>query len=439
MKSLAFVLTALALGACTSTPAVPEELNSAPENSGEETAQTNESEANSRDAQVAPAVTPEERWIPEPAISKEEFDRKYRDQHTQQGMPLPEKIEIDCKWEMLRADVAFTAFEIRREDYLAEAAVMRASEAIDLERRDAVERGTNRDREFVAHLYVRRANYKTGYWQAKNYPYPSEIFDNIVEDFRLAAEIDPFNPEPSWHLGQIYLAVNEYSLAVREFEAFLADSPDEVDAWVLLAEAYIGLQEPTHMRRAERLLQDALAYKSNDPDVIRKLAKSKEFLEKFQEALSLYTKLVFLGEFDDSERCKAYVDRANCRLHMWDHGANAELGFALEDARKAIDLDDANYGATYVLAMLFVALGREGEAMPYFDKTIELNPDHYMARVNRGLRLYQAFGKYAPAFDDLDHAWRTMKPGARDDVLEVNLAELEQRLGRTRGEQGSIR
>ena len=104
--------------------------------------------------------------------------------------------------------------------------------------------------------------------------------------------------------------------------------------------------------------------------------------ENWDEAMLDYTKAIQLNP----KMTDSYYNRAKIILSRKDI-INPKIENAIEDLKKAIELDDKFIDAMYAMAAGLKKLGKYEEAIEYLDKIIKIEPDAVNARALKKLIL----------------------------------------------------
>jgi|GEM_PF-3257301 len=202
-----------------------------------------------------------------------------------------------------------------------------------------------------------------------------------VREFKRALEIDSACLAHN-NLGLTYNELGEFDLARCYLETGLALAPEDSDLLLNLATALAG---QGHEGDAAQTLHRCAAAHGSDPGVLSQIASQFRSLDRFEDAahfnlaalqlsptnvvaLNGYgVSLSILGRYDEAksvldDAVLLYPCDANLRLDL---ALVLEEKGALEDAveqyRKAIELDQGNVRAIYLLSELLQRLGRTGE------------------------------------------------------------------------------
>ena len=155
----------------------------------------------------------------------------------------------------------------------------------------------------------------------------------------LALEIDPGYPRLLGSLGSLQFQLQEYPAACTTFSAAVRQTPDNPDLHIQLAMVHSQLGHP---EAAEAALNRALGLRPDDPTALRLLADSKRDHGYYQEAATIYGKLIN----QHPDQVGVFLSLAKCFYKLGDRGGTqAALEFVLT-------LDPANEIARENLATL---------------------------------------------------------------------------------------
>jgi len=111
-------------------------------------------------------------------------------------------------------------------------------------------------------------------------------------------------------------------------------------------------------------------------------AVAHQTLENFNEAILDYTKALRLN----SKMTDAYYNRARITLSRKDI-ENPDIEGAVEDLKRALELDEKFIDALYAMAAAQKKLQNYSAAIEYLDKLLELEPDAVNAKALKKLIL----------------------------------------------------
>ena len=155
----------------------------------------------------------------------------------------------------------------------------------------------------------------------------------------LAVQINPDYPRLLGSLGSLQYQLQEYPAACATFSAAVHQTPDNPDLQIQLAMVQLRLNQP---EAAEANLNRALELRPNDPTAMKLLADSKRDHGYYQEAGSIYGKLIN----QHPDQVGGFLSLAQCFSKLGDQdGTQAALEFVLT-------LDPANAIARENLATL---------------------------------------------------------------------------------------
>ena len=111
-------------------------------------------------------------------------------------------------------------------------------------------------------------------------------------------------------------------------------------------------------------------------------AVANQALEKYDEAMLDYTKALQIN----NKMTDAYYNRANIILSRKDI-ENPKIENAVEDLKKALELDEKFIDALFAMAAAYKKLGQYHKALEYLEKLLEIEPDAIYAKALKKLIL----------------------------------------------------
>jgi len=211
-----------------------------------------------------------------------------------------------------------------------------------------------------------------------------------LDDFAKALELGVDDFETYCNFGVVLNRLKEYDRAVDAFSKALAKRKNDMGA---------GLGLSTALRGAGSHIEawDTLNHLVDDfPDRDQVFNARGYFYEQdgeLQKALTDYQKAVSLNP----QIPIYYLNRGNVRLRLFD-AAGAE-----EDYRQASQLEAGNPVAQFSLGYCLLIRQLPQEAIPYFDRALQITPSYYRALVFRGLAKAKQ-KSYDRALEDFEQA-----------------------------------
>ena len=139
----------------------------------------------------------------------------------------------------------------------------------------------------------------------------------------LAVQINPDYPRLLGSLGSLQYQLQEYPAACATFSAAVHQTPDNPDLQIQLAMVQLRLNQP---EAAEANLNRALELRPNDPTAMKLLADSKRDHGYYQEAATIYGKLIN----QHPDQVGVFLSLAKCFYKLGDReGTQAALEFVL--------------------------------------------------------------------------------------------------------------
>jgi TonB family protein len=153
-------------------------------------------------------------------------------------------------------------------------------------------------------------------------------------------------------------------------------SPGEADL-----SAGIEAFKKSNFKEAKKKLQEALKANPESKRAYQYLGSTLTTLGEYDAAIKLFKKYFAQWPQDD------YAYRGNATIQL----AEKKFDQALETARKAKELNPANYETDYLIACALIGLNRPYEARDAADSALTLKPDYengLRVRIQAGYRLY---------------------------------------------------
>ncbi len=185
---------------------------------------------------------------------------------------------------------------------------------------------------------------------------------------KIESELRESPGEPDLHneLGIGYHMLGEYGDAIQEFKKAVERSPKVAKYHFNLANSYY---ESDRIELAINSYMDAIDLKPDYVPAINNLADIYEIAGKTEKARELFEYITRI----EPENALGYLNLGN---HFLRDNDTVEAG---KNYRKAIELDSACYEAYNNIGFILKHLGKYEEALPYFEKCLQINPDYQPA------------------------------------------------------------
>ncbi len=236
-------------------------------------------------------------------------------------------------------------------------------------------------------------------------------YDEAQNHLESVLKKEPNNYEAWFYLGNVYIAKRLYEDAARCYSRVIELNPNYQDAYVSLADAYLRMGK---IKRAKRLIVRG-AKRFNDENYLYGAAVVLVGGGEYELAEELIRKLL-----DRKKRAEYLVLLGNLYFGkgMYDE--------ALKWYDKAIEKDPDNVEAWNNKGFLMFIKGLYKEALHYYKKALEIDPNYKEAWYNRGYA-HHAIGKLRIAVADY---WHALKIDPRDEVAWNNMGNALYNLGR---------
>jgi len=229
-------------------------------------------------------------------------------------------------------------------------------------------------------------------------------YDAAIEQFKLAIQAEPQNPETYLWLGKAYAGKKQYEEACKQTEKAISVEPNIIDKlkkdtqfnyWAIFYNGALKHMQKKEYELAAKTIKRSLDFENKNVQSLNLLAFCYEKLEKDDDAEKAYKKAVELV----SDNMDAYINLSNFYTNRkklgeaetilkkslkvignpdWLKAENAELAKKRKEEAKKIYVDLGNI-------LLRQDKAKESEAI--FVKAIELNPDDRDVNFNYGLVL----------------------------------------------------
>lgn len=256
-------------------------------------------------------------------------------------------------------------------------------------------------------------------------------------------------PEGSFLVGKASALLNEPGLASVYLEKYLKFKPDDLESYVLLAEAYFKLGNNAE---SYKNFAKALLLNPNHPQALygmgltqlkeRKFKEAAEFLEKaiannvdskeiYFELGTAYEELQDLAKAAENYEKYARKGPANpfpawLKLAQTFQRLN-QPDRAIAAFREALKINPDDLNCNYNLAKLLAETGQFGEAEMIFNKLASMNKRDAITYYGQIMQMYDRAQNYEKA---VEAARKIVDINPRNEVALYNLAIMYDRLGR---------
>lgn len=220
--------------------------------------------------------------------------------------------------------------------------------------------------------------------------YAEKRYNEALECFKRAVEIDPANHETLNERGLFFIDLHDYDKALEDYNQAISLCPHNYNYLVNRGYIYFVLND---FDKALIDYESALKLDTNSAiysyigDVLREM-------KEYKKSIEYYTKSIELCSTDDAV---IYNSRGVCYAELKQHMK------AFQDYNKAIEID-ANYASPYNnRAIIYKEGGERNKALKDYIKAIELEPVEKIYYYNRAL-LYMDLQDKNLAIKDLKKA-----------------------------------
>lgn len=260
-----------------------------------------------------------------------------------------------------------------------------------------------------------------------------ERFDLAIAEYKKAISVNPENGFCFLNLGQIYLALEDWERADEQLtkaiqlvppgsilgsaylaQALLYENQEEFNAALVATDKALRnykesndiakcwhskssiLLKQDNIKKAQKAVLTSIEYdpQSIDNHLLRAHILLKN--DKSGEAIKYLEDLLTTEHIKDT---KWYVHNQISKFQV----ESGNLDKAIEESKKAIELDTNNLEFIGQLGFVYLLNGDLKEAVTRFDQILEMNPHDYFAHLNKGIAL-NSLGETKEAIGSLENA-----------------------------------
>lgn len=200
-----------------------------------------------------------------------------------------------------------------------------------------------------------------------------QSFEAAIEQFQTARQWDSGLRDIQYNLGLACYRAERYREAIEPLELELKINRDNLPARHLLGMCYFMTDD---FARASELLSEALAAKPDHVGLSYTLSLALIKQNRVQEAGEVIQKMLRLG---DSPQVHILLSQA--------YYAQNDDARALEELKKAVEMDGRVLMAHYYSGLIYVKAGKFAEAGRAFEAELAINPKDHQARYHLGFVL----------------------------------------------------
>jgi tetratricopeptide (TPR) repeat protein len=214
-----------------------------------------------------------------------------------------------------------------------------------------------------------------------------------VSHLRQALALEPKDKQSNYMMGQALFELGREEEALpylrsglNRYQRSLPDPlAEQLDAYCVnvpvLIQRALALNHGGKYEEAVGLYQRCQELRPGDPEVLNGLAFSLMNAERFDEALQTLEGVLARGAGE--LEATTYNNLAACLMNM------GRLEEAHQHARRAVELNPADFAASFTLAGICGELERWEEAKQFFGRAFELSPESHQARVGLALACFR--------------------------------------------------
>lgn len=191
-------------------------------------------------------------------------------------------------------------------------------------------------------------------------------YDKGIELLNNALKVDPKNADAYLSLGSIYLAKNNGTEAIKNFQRVIDNNPDNSEALTLKASVYILIN---NYEDAVPLLMRAVTADSMYSPAYHSLAELYANLKDYSKAAQYYLEYI-----EKSEKTPENQRRFAAILYL-----NKQYTDAINLLKEIIQKEPENPIAIRTIAYSYLRLGDTQNSMIYFQKLFEMPSVEYLS------------------------------------------------------------
>ncbi|KKN63925.1 hypothetical protein LCGC14_0496980 [marine sediment metagenome] len=231
---------------------------------------------------------------------------------------------------------------------------------------------------------------KKAWYNKGSASYILEQYNEAIEYFGKAVEIDP-NDKHSWfYQGMCFFKIEEFNQSIQCYQKVLEIDSNDKQVWFYKGLSFYRLER---YNNSIECYNSALESNPKDSQIWFYKGVSSHLLNDYEYALECFNKVIkFDPEFLDAWNKKAVV-----------YYDLEEFPKAIVCCEKVIKIEPNNKQALYNMGISLLNLEKYNQAIQIFEKTIKIYPDFRQARNKLGFSLckIKEFDKALKIFEDL--------------------------------------
>lgn len=232
-----------------------------------------------------------------------------------------------------------------------------------------------------------------------------------LKDMQMCAQLNPDYPRVWEYLGRLYESQDQFPSALKAFSKAIEKSPAERDLYKFRAALF------SQQHRPDEALLDYNHYVDMQPGKMNGYTQRGVFFEsqgRDQEALADFTKAIAVEPTDFGlSKVEAYKRQARLLIRL-----NREKE-AIETLKKLVKIDRNDDDGFEQLGLAHVRLKKYPEAVEYYTRAIEANPDFARTSYEGRALAYEKLGKSNLAKVDRATALAIKRKPAEKPIYEL--------------------
>ncbi len=254
------------------------------------------------------------------------------------------------------------------------------------------------------------------YWLAGAMHFNHGRYEESISHFQKALRRDPNNGQTLDILARAYLAIEDYSSAIKPLQTIIDWKLATAETYTYLGLAFVKLGK--HERSVEAL-RKALELDSNRMDALSTLAMTLDDMNRYDESDSLYERALLAYDRNEVRKDATYYLLLNNFAYALSE-RGIELERALEMSGKAVSFEERNSSYLDTIGWIYHKMGMHDLALKYIQAAIDARE---AAGEPVGSVLYEHLGDVYQALGDKQQALKYWKSGAEQDPSNKNITE----------------
>jgi len=231
------------------------------------------------------------------------------------------------------------------------------------------------------------------YEDMQNYPKAIEMTKMLIE-----SEIDEEKILVlRYALADLYIKVNDNENAYNEYDYIHKANPENLEITMILADLAF---KNKYWKDCLKFYQEIITTAGNDYEILQKIAQIYSFLEKWDEAVETYKKIIDLEGLDSPGYLYHQNELCNCLIK------NCRYDEAINTLKDLIVANPQETSFLFTLAQAYSAVGQYQAGIELYNKLLDALPNEQSKIINRYIsNLTAAWAQNLYDEGDYNHAF----------------------------------